>query len=582
MANKKTALLILALAVIGLAFILYKGGFTLKAIAPGDKVTVFEPVYGQLKCQYINQPEPVIPLGGQFAKCIKNVCGGDFAEGTSLLSLLRNSREWTYTYYKFFECPSGSGSRGCNLKIRDFGSLPSNCKVHYKIEPGGAWQLYTDRIFFGDEGGKSYSVKFACYAEVGKQNYQINNIPLYDFTKDARRIQATSSDPYFKPMTIQSPDCTFVSGDASRLKQKQSTDLNLIQQLLGQQVDDIQQVTQLDLEIVKPIVIDWKPNLRYADLNLLEYKGEYVICKPFDGMYKLKELTTYTTLADGTQQKYYVRGDPVLTWNTNKGMCCDANQCSGDLVCENFECVAKPTICQTTDGYTGEQCNPIRRGTVIEPAHQIVGKDGNFYSRITRCEDNLCVRNNDFKIECTAEICAKSGQFCDEKSGCFKVDYAQDCPSGQCCFGSDKYKPRNCPSPQTCCKDGKLNDPSRGYCQDSCDPLTQKPENEYNNGCKNGVDDDKDELIDNADPDCYTCVVNGKEVTAKTQIECCGKQGGVWTTATDKPPFWKFWAGETQREYCDTSKIPITAVIIGLSVLLAGGGLIYYFNKGRR
>jgi len=236
----------------------------------------------------------------------------------------------------------------------------------------------------------------------------------------------------------------------------------------------------------KSIIVGWRVAPGYGEWRV--WNGQNVVCKPFDGLYSIKEVGTYGG------KRYYALGSLILSRTSKPNFCCDTSECPSGYVCENFECVKK----EEARCPLGE-CSYWRKGDVL--SEDCVEEDGKFYLTRLICGEDLCIREEKIReVKCCPDYCARLPGYykCDYDVGCVPVSVVRYCPPGYCCIGGPwvpsgtKENEYGC-SPLKCCL-ADDPDPYRGICREKCI-------NEYEI-CNDGIDNDGDGLVDKEDPDC--------------------------------------------------------------------------------
>ena len=611
---KQKRIILIGLVVIGFLFLLYKGGFTLKAIAPGTPIKLYAPDYGLLKCEITGIP--TARDSKSMVKCDLASCGGNYAPKFT------ESKEYQSTYHSIIKCPADSGNEGCKYTISQYvpklgkktlqyeltsGTIP--CQAHIKKSTGSSWEVLPDVNSYTLEQGQETHIFVSCktfhpdgyggYTKSFNREIDPDIAPIWSLTVPQIAIYKYVYSGIGKSEKLTgSEGCSLLGSSAKNIMKKQTNDKSLLSKI----TKGVYQPTTLEVGIPKLVrgetatfISSWVGRDLIAGGSVNPqgtYKEKDVVCYPGDGLYNIYSVTTIDNPSG-----YYIQGDKVKNFVAHNYGCCvtSNNECPKGYECGNqYDCVekAKAEIPGTSESkqlpkecpegkYFGIQRGitiSLREPTLIEGSPCLITKT---------VDDVGCIHTSkDCSVKCIQSQCDKLNTptikyLCSYEKGCEPTTKRFSCPNGQWSDGTGLYEKCDCPANLQSCPDPSLKDVSRGTCRETCQ-TTDKLEKDYTNGCSNKVDDDGNGLIDKLDPSCQGCIVDNKFVPGIPESECCVARGGTWTTATDKPPFWKFWAGETQREYCDTSKFPITAVIIGLSVLIAGGGLIYYFNKKRR
>lgn len=486
---------------------------------------VFEKVKGYMKCEYTDA----------------------FTSWSQHEYFVKHKR--TLPFYEYWEawidCPVETGTQGCQVKI-DYFKCDGGTNRVWKPRGSSVWQSYPGGMtnyIFGVPAGSNNKYVLGCanggasliYKPYYSRRFPEKAIYVYDGTG---RVQSGR-------LYGSGPDCKLVSVDAAKLKnlQPSSKPLGIEQLGLGDTVD---------------LTVGWQEVPGFGNINPLgQYDGQDVVCKAYTGIYRADKIGTVGGIV------YYKQGSQLVSYSGQNSMCCmhEDSQCAGGYKCEGYKCVVKPVTC--SEG----QCNSWQRGTTLYVDKEIE-ESGKFFLETATCDSNACIQTTKKEVRCTRAYCSRmfpeGGYYCSHFEGCVKLpDVKKQCPDGQCCKeGHSEYKVQNCPSGQECCIEMVSNDPLRGECQSTCADIPKED-------CYNDVDDDGDGLVDDRDPDCQVCVVDGVDLKLAPR-QCCGVRGGRWFEVTSKPRFWEFWKSEKTTGFCRIPHLPLFAVLllmIGLVLL---------------
>lgn len=267
------------------------------------------------------------------------------------------------------------------------------------------------------------------------------------------------------------PNCEFISSN------------QVLQYKNAQEIgnDQIQIGTKLKLGDTKSTTVGWRESPTLG--NIQQYNGKNVLCRPSSLGANLFELKTTTTIGG---DKYLTQGSLL---KSGSGICCDNAQCSGDMVCENFECKLKPVTCDFGT------CNQIERGNILSQTEQI--RNSKFYLVTESCGQDLCLQEKTEEIDCTKNYCKDEfGEdfFCDYQEGCIEIKEPEPTPAGYCSKEGGKWIAKECAEGLECCFGEVTSDPYLGKCLTTCESVPH---------CGNNVcEPDKGETLDSCPQDC--------------------------------------------------------------------------------
>ena len=239
--------------------------------------------------------------------------------------------------------------------------------------------------------------------------------------------------------------------------------------------------------------------------------------------------------------------------------CCDDTDCGSGMFCDTTTFTCKETAECRVDADCGVsiQCDYVKK-ELKKPV----------------CKNGKCEYETIKSVECCYDTNCPAGYSCGEDYKCFKRSVTiQECPF-ECCVNEVNYLDRPCPEEKpVCCADHTCAK-SKEECKDE----------KVKEDCTNGIDDDKDGLIDTDDSDCMVCVIRetGEKVVLPPE-ECCKENKGIWVPPKEVSWFEKYFLGKKGRPgYCRIPHYPTYYILM----LIAGIGLAYYGNtiwrKGER
>jgi hypothetical protein len=515
-------ILLLIVAIVGLVSGVFY--FTSQSnIQPTDRV--FGKVYGYLKCEYTG-------LSTGWSNGVEFL-----PEPTSKCALVDNKYS---IYYHWVECPSYAGDKGCDLKFDYVECAEYGYQPMVRFGNSGLWQIYTDNLIKNVKAGDNALVQFGCgkgfmgnppsqpdCGAVFGATMKYKPLYLWRFYSQAIYKYTEGFAPQGK-LSGSEPRCSLMSGEAEEFKKTQVAS-----------EDSIAGLQNLQLGETKSIIVGWREDPAFGNVNPLgQYGGNDVACKFNDALYKLNKVTTVGGVS------YYTQGSSL--GDLNGVLCCGADQCPTGKVCEAYKCVAKPVNC--AEG----QCNSWEKGTCPEKDKPLE-ENGKYFLQTVCCDSSelACRKTTKTEVKCTPASCDKLDKSdedwaCDYQNGCYKVQgIKKPCPTGECCLEQNsEFNKQDCGNGQFCCNALVNNDPYRGLCMSGKTETEACGNKVAETGalCYDGVDNDVDGLIDDQDPDCFHCLVDGKDMLLD-QRECCEAQEGTWVEE-------KTLGGVMEKQYC--------------------------------
>lgn len=414
---------------------------------------------------------------------------------------------------------------------------------YYKLG-SGAWTRYSGYINLAQ--GRSGFLTYTCKDSSTSISYAPSWKPYSYIRYPEVKLYLNTEGKAKQGWLDGSSGCKLVSIDAKLLKDIQTRD-----------DDRLKGIKVLRIGESRDIIVGWEEIPGFGNFNPLgQYNGKDVICKPFTSLNEVKKVSTVGG------KTYSQQGSVLKSYSGDNTLCCSNSDCAGDYKCEDYQCKFEPTC-------TSGECSIYQKGQVIKKAEPLE-ENGKFYL-VTQTCDYPCISESRKEVKCTRASCDRnfgSDYFCDYTEGCINVDPEKTCPGGSCCkeggSGVQHYEVQTCSPTKECCWNAVSGDGFRGLCLDSCEPYPEEI-------CGNEIDDDKDGLIDNKDPDCQICVLDKQDIKLAPK-ECCEAKGGEYIPF-QKAPWYKIFE-EDQQEDCRLMNL--TIVIVGIVLFLVGVGLAVF------
>lgn len=255
---------------------------------------------------------------------------------------------------------------------------------------------------------------------------------------------------------------------------------------------------------------------------------------PFDSMFEITPSQPTTGNADFGKRCEIVSSKTV--------QCCGDTDCGTNYFCDinDFTCKRNVQCTYDYDCGVSEQCDYISK-KLKTPVCQAGTCD--FLEVSVQC--------------CNNDNCAQN-EYCDSNYQC-QVSQQNLLPcNAECCVGKPGYVDKPCPIGEVCCGDGSC---AVSISQCGNEGVT---ESIAMNNCADGIDNDNDNLIDNEDPGCLNCVIEGQQYAYDAK-DCCQAQDGRFVPGK-QPPWYQFWE-ESVPDKCLKQSTPM--LIIGGLLLLA-------------
>lgn len=423
------------------------GGYVPSSVPYSDKVV--KSVNGYLKCEYTQRDI-------------------ESASGNFVIYQAGNSDD-ELKYYAW-DCPSDVGSNGCSVKInRVYCEKGEPTYANSFITSVSGWvsrakdgyTLYQSQNWDLTQSTSDFVVTATCVED----NLFIDKLyPIqveWTFFEPERGIYVLGSDYAVQGLLAGStPDCDWISS-------------NYAQTLINRQPrnEPIDIATKMVLGQTEPIIVGWR-EVSGVNLNPMgKFRDKNIVCTidASQGGATIKEANDLY-IVDNTH--YYIEGS-VLASGAN--YCCGGDTCSGNLVCNNYECELPP---DEDEGCALGQCYSWQRGDII--SKDVCDKRaGLYYLVTTSCDENLCKQETTKQVKCCLGSCP-DGFVCDYSKGCIeKPDEQDECPEGYCCSGDHTlYFEGGCPAGVQCCwDDDASNDPELGVCKSVCETIPNDPDN---------------------------------------------------------------------------------------------------------
>lgn len=350
-------------------------------------------------------------------------------------------------YTMMIDCPTWSGTQGCQLTISNAKCGLTQGQTQYKIGTAG-WISFPN-------SGQDTAVTLNLKSD-GKQEIRIT-CGLYGTTQAAPaysikwpKFKLYLDDPTgvvkMRGWLDGTDGCVLLSASPS------SAWLSL------QPDDEKETFKRWDPATSKPMTVMWEEFSTIGNINPLGIYQDYdnVICTPTE-LYEADP-----TIVNG--KTYWVQGNQITNKIKDPQFCCgNPGMCDPGQTCANYKCEKDPQ---------NVPCN-YPAGKVMYT--QCEENNGKFTLKEVTCGTDFFEKYSTKSVDCCPDYCARSfpdAQFCDYNTGCRAVKITEKCPDGMCCLpGHDRYETRKeCPSGTKCCIGSIPADNLAGFCQTTCGP----------------------------------------------------------------------------------------------------------------